>query len=215
MIDGPPRPDPAIAPPPPPLIRPIFTMPDPTALDPDEIIPPARAGSGKQQASGTRQPSGLPPVADLRGLLPAFVAKWLDDLLRIPGTNIRIGLDPLLSLIPGLGDAASTTAGAAILLSAVRHRAPLGLLARMGGNMAGNALLNLIPVIGPAASIWYRSNSRNNQMLQKHLAGHPPGPPSPQTKILLALVILFVLGRLVAGILVWIALFRFVSALFQ
>jgi len=190
-------------------------MSDPSALEPDEIIPPGRPGAGKRPAAGAPRSSGPSPVADLRGLLPAFVAKWLDDLLRIPGTNIRIGLDPLLSLIPGLGDAASTTAGAAILLVAVRHRAPVGILARMGGNMAGNALLNLIPIIGPAASIWYRSNSRNNQLLQKHLAGHPPGPPSPQTKILLAIVILFVLTLLVAGILVWIALFRFVSSLFQ
>lgn len=154
-------------------------------------------------------------MTDLRGLLPAFIAKWLDDLLRIPGTNIRIGLDPLLALIPGLGDAASTTAGAAILLTAVRHRAPFQTLVRMSGNMAGNALLNLVPVLGPAASIWYRSNSRNNQLLQKHLAGQPPGPASPQTKILLAAVVVFVALLFVLSIAAWIAVYRFLSGMFQ
>ena len=190
-----------------------MAMPDPPALEPDEIIPPGRTGTGTR--ASTPGPSGLPPIADLRGLLPAFIAKWLDDLLRIPGTNIRIGLDPLLALIPGLGDAASTTAGATILLTAVRHRAPVRTLVRMGGNMAGNALLNLIPVVGPAASIWFRSNSRNNQLLQKHLAGEPPGPASPQTKLLLVVVLVFVLGLFVLSILVWMAVFRFLSELFQ
>lgn len=185
-------------------------MPDQPAIEPDEIIPPGRSGGGTRPGAS---PSGPPPVADLRGLLPAFIAKWLDDLLRIPGTNIRIGLDPLLALIPGLGDAASTSAGAAILLTAVRHRAPLPTLLRMGGNMTGNALLNLIPIIGPAASIWYRSNSRNNQLLQKHLAGEPPGPASPQTKILFGAVLVFVLSLFVLSILVWMAVFRFIGVL--
>jgi len=187
-------------------------MSEPPAIEPDEIIPPGRSTGMKRPSPGA---SGAPPIADLRGLLPAFIAKWLDDLLRIPGTNIKIGLDPLLALIPGLGDAASTSAGAVILLAAVRHRAPVRTLVRMAGNMTGNAVLNLIPFLGPAASVWFRSNSRNNHLLQKHLAGEPPGPASPQTKILFVAVLLFVTLLFVTSIMVWIAVFRFVSELFQ
>jgi hypothetical protein len=189
-------------------------MSDQPALEPDEIIPPGREGDGPWPAPGTAA-SGSVPIADIRGLLPAFIAKWLDDLLRIPGTNIRIGLDPLMALIPGLGDAASTSAGAVILLTAVRHRAPVRTLVRMGGNMIVNAILNIIPILGPAVSVWFRSNSRNNRLLQTHLAGEPPGPASPQTKILFTVVLAFVALLFVTSIMVWIAVFRFVSGLFQ
>jgi hypothetical protein len=186
-------------------------MPDPAAIEPDEIIPPGASGGPRRPTAGGSPP---PPVPDLRGLIPSFVAKWLDELLRIPGTNIKIGLDPLLALIPAFGGAASTTAGAAILLTAVRYRAPFGTLLRMAGNMAGNAFLDLIPVLGPAASIWFRSNSRNNQLLQKHLAGEPPGPASAQTKILMVAVALFIGLVFALGIAVWVVVYRFVSSLF-
>ena len=186
-------------------------MSDLPTIDPDEIIPPGRTGTGPRPSAGA---AGA-PLPDLRGLLPSIIAKWLDDLLHIPGTNIKIGLDPLLALIPGLGDAASTTAGATILLTAVRHRTPVRTLVRMAGDMTGNALLNLIPFLGPAASIWFRSNSRNNHLLQKHLAGEPPGPASPQTKILFFAVLVFVVLLFVASITVWVAVYRFLSGLFQ
>ena len=192
-------------------------MSDQPAIDPDEIIPPGASSRPYRTAASTSAPASTsaqgahPHVADLRGLLSHFIAKWLDDLLFIPGTKIRIGLDPLLALIPGLGDAASTTAGAAILLMAVRHRAPARTLVRMAGNMVGNALLNLIPVLGPAASIWFRSNSRNNQLLQRHLAGEPPGPSSPQTKILLITVAVLCGLLFAASIAVWVTVFRFIK----
>lgn len=187
-------------------------MPDPSAIDPDEILPPGHsAGPRTAASSGSGQAPRGPQ--DLRGLLPHYIARWLDDLLYIPGTKIKIGLDPLLALIPGLGDAAVTTAGAAILLTAVRHRAPVGLLVRMAGNMGVNALLNLIPFAGPAASVWFRSNSRNNALLQKHLAGEPPGPPSVQAKVLFAAVLLFALFLMAMSVLVWVMVWKFVAAL--
>ncbi len=186
------------------------------ALEPDEIIPPGQAGRGGRAGAGRDGAGrdGAPPVADMRGLLPHFIAKWLDEWLRIPGTNIKFGLDPLLALIPGLGDAASTTAGATILLTAVRHRAPVRLVCRMGGNMVANALLNLIPILGPTTSIWFRSNSRNNKLLQKHLAGEPPGPASPQTKILFAVVLVFVALLFFLSVTVWVVAYRFFWNLF-
>jgi len=193
-------------------------MSDPHAIDPDEIIPPGSTPGRRQGAPRPAGPAPHPPqpaVTDIRGLLPHFIAKWLDEWLRIPGTNIRIGLDPLLALIPGLGDAASTSAGAIILLLAVRHRAPARVLLNMAGNMTGNALLNLIPVLGPAASIWFRSNSRNNQLLQNHLAGRPPGPTSPQTKALLVAVFLFIVLLFSVSLFVWSLVYKLVSSQFR
>lgn len=181
------------------------------ALDPDEIIPPDRPFSAR-----TKRVDQEPPgqAMDWRGVIPALVARWLDDLLRIPGTNVKVGLDPLLALFPGLGDAASTSLGATILLSAVRHRAPARVLGRMVGNMIVNALLNLIPFAGPVASVWFKSNARNNALLQAHLNGLPPGPPSPQSRVVLAVFVLFVLGLMTFSILVWVATWKFLAQVF-
>lgn len=181
------------------------------ALEPDEIIPPdrhfpSRAERDQEEMAGR--------ASDLRGLFPAMIAKWLDNLLRVPGTNIKIGLDPILALIPGFGDAASTSMGATILLSAVRHRAPVRVLIRMAGNMIVNALLNLVPFAGPAASIWFKSNLRNNELLQNHLDGLPPGPPSTQSRVLLTVFGLFVLALMAMSLLVWVMTWKFLAHTF-
>ncbi|MGI8602433.1 MAG: DUF4112 domain-containing protein [Verrucomicrobiales bacterium] len=174
-------------------------MSDSPVIEPDEILPPEK---------GPRPRARGRPAPETRGLFSAIIARWLDDLLKIPGTNVRFGLDPLLSLIPGLGDAVATGAGAAILFAAVRHRAPVKVLVRMVGNMVANAILNVVPLLGPALSIWYKSNARNNQMLQRHVRGLPPGPASPQSKFVFAAVILIVVAVVALNLFLWWFLFN-------
>ncbi len=179
----------------------------PSALDPDEIIPPGRHPTRPARSGGAAR--------DPRGVLSAFLAKWLDDLLRIPGTNIKVGLDPLIALLPGFGSAAATTAGGAILLSAIQNRAPVKLLGRMAGNMAVNAVLDAIPGIGPALSVWWRSNSRNNDLLQKHLAGHSGPPATVQTKMLVLGLLVFLVLVLALNIALWLGLLALLKHLFS
>lgn len=159
----------------------------------------------------TRRPAAA-GAPDTRGLLSGILAHWLDDVLKIPGTRIRFGLDPLLALIPAFGDAAVTGAGATLLLSAARHRAPPRLILRMAANMLGNALLNAVPLAGPALSIWFKSNTRNYRLLQRHLAGLPPGPPSRQSRVLIGLVVLIVLAIIGINIAIWAFIFSLLAA---
>jgi hypothetical protein len=109
-------------------------------------------------------------------------AHLLDTAIRIPGTRIRIGLDPLIGLIPGIGDAIASAMGTVILLEAARQRLPRKLLARMGGNMVLNASVGAVPVIGDIFSVWFRSNSRNYAILKAWLEGNPNPPPGPGAK---------------------------------
>jgi hypothetical protein len=188
------------------------------AIDPDEIIPPGGRSAkvsrdGKDGRDGTGGSAGAAQVP-LRGLLPALIARLLDELLLVPGTKVRIGLDPLLSFFPVIGDAVATTAGAGILLAGIRHRAPVSVLARMSGNLALNALFNIIPLGGPVLSVWFRSNSRNNALLQDHLAGAPPGPPTPQARILIAALITLVVLLIALSLFLWISVWRFLDRLF-
>ena len=125
------------------------------------------------------------------------VAHVLDTFLKIPGTTAKIGLDPIIGLIPGVGDAISTFMGSVILLEALRRRVPGKLLVRIGGNMLLNAVVGAVPVAGDIFSAWFKSNSKNHALLHAFLAGNPNPPTDPNSKWVLAGVGLFI-GLLIA-----------------
>ena len=106
-----------------------------------------------------------------RQLDPLF--KWLalvmDEFLRIPGTKFRIGLDPIIGLLPGLGDTASAITSALALIYAARRGVPKIVLARMASNILINELIGIVPGIGDAFSFWFKSNKRNYELLQRHI----------------------------------------------
>ena len=113
----------------------------------------------------------LPQSTDRNRLLFArFLADLLDQRFTIPGTSIRIGLDPIVGLIPGIGDALANIAGSAILLIAAQLNVSKIVLIRMGLNVAGNALIGAIPIFGDIFSIWFRSNARNADLLERYAA---------------------------------------------
>ncbi|MEL4505036.1 DUF4112 domain-containing protein [Luteococcus sp. H138] len=98
------------------------------------------------------------------------LARTLDDLVTIPGTNITIGADALLGLVPGVGDAATTAMASLILVDAVRAQVPLPVLARMVANCGLDALLGQIPLVGDLADIGFRSNRKNLRLLERAVA---------------------------------------------
>jgi len=98
-----------------------------------------------------------------------FLADLLDQRFRIPGTSIRFGLDPIIGLIPGIGDVIANLTGSLILLVAAQLGVPKVVLVRMGINVAINTLIGAIPIFGDVISIWYRSNVRNVALLQRYL----------------------------------------------
>jgi len=105
-----------------------------------------------------------------RILLARFLAEWLDQRFTIPGTSIKIGLDPILGLIPGIGDAIANLAGSAILLIAAQYQVPKIVLLRMGSNVALNSIIGAIPVFGDVFSIWFRSNAKNARLLERYVS---------------------------------------------
>jgi len=94
------------------------------------------------------------------------LAKVLDTTVKIPGTSISIGLDPLLGLIPGIGDALANLIGTIILVLAARVRVPRIVLARMSLNLLINGTIGAIPIAGDLFSVWFQSNMRNAVLLR-------------------------------------------------
>jgi hypothetical protein len=138
-------------------------------------------------------------------LLARFLADLLDQRFTIPGTSIRIGLDPLLGLIPGIGDLLANVAGSAILIIAAQYRVPKIILLRMALNVVANAIIGAIPVVGDIFSIWFRSNVRNARLLEHSIGAKTVTPASGDwifvAAVVLGLVLLFI--GAVAGI-VWL-----------
>jgi len=97
------------------------------------------------------------------------LSHWLDDGIRIPGTRLRIGLDPILGLVPGIGDAAGAVLAAAIVVEAVRQGVSRFTLMRMAGNVAVDAGLGAVPFIGDLFDAGWKANIRNLALLERHV----------------------------------------------
>ena len=96
-----------------------------------------------------------------------FVTHLMDDLIKVPGTNLGIGLDGLLGLIPCVGDAATTVTSGSLFFEAIRNRVPLVVIARMALNIIIDALLGAIPLIGDVADIAHKANRKNLKLINK------------------------------------------------
>ena len=94
----------------------------------------------------------------------------MDEFIRVPGTKFKFGLDPLLGLLPGIGDTGSALVSAFALIQAARLGVPKILLVRMSLNILINELVGIVPVIGDAFSFWFKSNARNYQIIKDHTA---------------------------------------------
>ena len=95
-------------------------------------------------------------------------ADLLDSRFRLPGTGIRFGLDPVLSLIPGLGDLASPMFTAALLAQVLNQRVPRIIVLRMLANALVDAVLGAVPVAGTIGDVFFRANLRNLALLERH-----------------------------------------------
>jgi hypothetical protein len=96
-----------------------------------------------------------------------LLARILDTTVRIPGTRIYLGLDPLLGLIPGIGDMLANLIGTVILILAARLQVPQIVIVRMCVNLLINGTIGTIPVLGDLFSVWFRSHARNAGLLRE------------------------------------------------
>lgn len=111
--------------------------------------------------------SAAPEPAALRNA--RSLARLLDTAVRVPGTSFRIGLDPILGLLPGFGDAAGVLLSISILFSAARLGVPKATLLRMGVNVAVEAIIGTVPLFGDLFDAGWKANTRNVSLIERHL----------------------------------------------
>jgi Domain of unknown function (DUF4112) len=160
----------------------------------------------------------LPPEEKRKRSQLESLFRWLalimDEFVRLPGTKFRFGLDPILGLLPGVGDTASAIISALALLQAVRSGLPKIVLARMSLNILINEVVGIIPGVGDAFSFWFKSNARNYQILQEHAAGPRKARRSDWVFVIAVLLLLFlvVCTGIAVSFFVLHELFKYLSA---
>ena len=116
-----------------------------------------------------------------------LLAKILDTTIRIPGTRIYFGLDPLLGLIPGLGNILANLIGTVILILTARLQVIQIVIARRSLNLLINGVVGAIPIAGDLFSIWFRSHARNAELLRR--AASQPHRETQQARLYVAGII--------------------------
>jgi hypothetical protein len=96
------------------------------------------------------------------------LSRLMDTQFRIPGTQIRFGLDAIIGLVPGVGDFASFLISTYMISVATKSGASGFVVARMVTNVAIDALVGAIPLLGDLFDVVFKANQRNMQLLNQH-----------------------------------------------
>lgn len=97
-------------------------------------------------------------------------SRLMDTAIGIPGTKFRIGLDPIIGLVPGAGDIVDTAFSAYLIYLATRFNLPQKTLGKMIYNIGLEAVIGSVPLVGDIFDAFYKSNMRNLALLEEHLA---------------------------------------------
>jgi hypothetical protein len=103
------------------------------------------------------------------------LAWLLDNQFQVPGTSIRVGLDGILGLIPGIGDTLASCLSLFILSEAIQRKVRRRTIAKMAGNIAIDWVIGLVPLLGDVFDIVYKANMRNVALLEADLAARADG----------------------------------------
>ena len=132
-----------------------------------------------------------------------LLARLMDSAVEIPGLKMRIGLDAVLGLIPGLGDLASSAVSLYILQVAHRTGVSRWTLTRMTFNILCDGVLGAIPLAGDVFDIFWKSNQRNVKLLLQHNGGTKKLPRSKMgDRLFLGMLVAVLLTALVGTVFV-------------
>lgn len=141
-------------------------------------------GAGPGETPNDADATSVDPIPDDGGEVPVdsttaeaalgrarFVSNLLDDAVRIPGTNVRFGLDPVLGVVSGYGDAVAAAMSLYPVFEAYRLGAPRRTLAKMLSLVAVDFALGSVPILGTVFDTFWKANTWNVRSLERHVEG--------------------------------------------
>jgi Domain of unknown function (DUF4112) len=133
-----------------------------------------------------------------------YIAALLDDMFRIPGTQIRFGLDAIIGWVPGIGDALAGVASFLIVFASWQRGARAVTLARMVANILLETTVGAIPVAGDIFHVVWKANRRNYRLLMREK--EQPGSNTGRDWVFLAVIVLTAIAAvgIPIAILIWV-----------
>ncbi|MEH0157893.1 DUF4112 domain-containing protein [Limibacter armeniacum] len=135
------------------------------------------------------------------------VAMIMDDGFRIPGTKMRIGLDPIISMLPVAGDTASFLMSALAVIVAARHGASTKVVGQMVGNILVDYIAGTVPVVGDMFDFAFKANRRNYKLMKQQFDTESEvEKQKPRSKALIIAMIvgMFLVFALVTALMIWV-----------
>jgi hypothetical protein len=130
------------------------------------------------------------------------IAWYLDSSIPIPGLKMRFGIDPLIGLFPGIGDTLGALMSSYILSEAARLGAPKSVLFKMAFNIAVDAILGTVPVLGDLFDVVWKANQRNVQLLGTYLE-------RPRKAVVASRLFVWSLAVLLVGFVIFVGMVGF------
>ncbi len=128
----------------------------------------------------------------------------LDNAVRIPGTDYRVGIDPILGLIPGGGDIVGGLLSVYIVLEATRLGVPKATIAKMGTNILTEVAAGTVPLVGDFMDVHWKANARNVALLDEHFAVLEPEEPANPWFVAAVVIGVLVVVTATAALSVWL-----------
>ncbi len=136
------------------------------------------------------------------------LAHVMDEAVRVPGTQRRVGVDGLVGMVPGIGDAATFGVAGLIVVEGVRLGARGSTIVRMLLNVALDALMGTVPVVGWLSDFVFKANSRNVALLRRHALDPDRTRAQSRTAVALTVVglvaVLLLVVAAAVGLVVWL-----------
>src|SRR2546430_9745944 len=168
----------------------------------ERTVPPSLTHRGAKPPLENLEWEVLPPEDRHRRKSAEPILKWvaliMDRLIPIPGVKRRLGLNPLLDLVPGFGDIAAALVSVSVLVYGIRRGIPKVLLGRMALNVLINEVVGIVPIVGSIFAFWFTANTRNYDLLREHL--DTPNRSTKTDKIFVGAVLGLVIFVILAGI---------------
>ena len=128
------------------------------------------------------------------------IARLMDSKFEIPGTKIRFGIDPLLSLMPVLGDLITFIISSMLIYTMYNHGASRKVVIKMMLNAGLDTIIGAVPLVGTVFDVFYRSNERNVKLLREHYYEGKHQGSGAGLLLIIFLIILVVTAAIIYGI---------------
>jgi hypothetical protein len=130
--------------------------------------------------------------------------RWLDEAFRVPGTAMRFGWDPVIGMVPWVGDLVTALFSSAIILQAHKMRLPRVVILRMLLNVAIDLVVGIVPLVGDVADAFWKSNTKNFALLELHADQVRPPSAGDWLFVLGVIAVIVVIALVPLLVLYWL-----------